>query len=63
VRQGQAIIYTVPPNVMYVEECRQAQAEAREAARCLPGLLPQAEEGARVLKTLLAAYLKAATCI
>lgn len=32
-RQGQAIIYTVPANVVHVEEYRQAQAEAREAGR------------------------------
>jgi micrococcal nuclease len=33
VRQGQAVIYTVPPNVAHVDEYRKAQAEAREAGR------------------------------
>ena len=33
VRQGQAVIYTVPPNVAHMEEFRKAQAEAREAGR------------------------------
>ena len=31
VRQGQAVLYTVPPNVAHVEEYRKAQEEAREA--------------------------------
>jgi hypothetical protein len=35
VRQGQAVIYTVPPNVAHVDEYRQAQTEAREGgAEC-----------------------------
>ena len=33
IRQGQACIHTVPPNVAHVEEYRKAQAEAREARR------------------------------
>jgi micrococcal nuclease len=33
VRQGQAVLYTVPPNVAHVEEYRKAQTEAREAGR------------------------------
>ena len=33
VRQGQAVVYTVPPNVAHVEEYRKAQVEAREAGR------------------------------
>jgi micrococcal nuclease len=33
VRQGQAVLYTVPPNVAHVEEYQQAQQEAREAGR------------------------------
>jgi micrococcal nuclease len=33
VRQGQAVIYTVPPNVAHVEEYREAQTKAREAGR------------------------------
>jgi endonuclease YncB( thermonuclease family) len=33
VRQGQAVFYTVPPNVAHAEEYRKAQAEAREAGR------------------------------
>lgn len=33
VRQGQAVVYTVPPNVAHVNEYRQAQTEAREAGR------------------------------
>jgi len=33
VRQGEAVIYTVPPNVAYVDDYRKAQAEAREAGR------------------------------
>jgi micrococcal nuclease len=33
VRQGQAVLYTVPPNVAHVEEYRKAQAEARDAGR------------------------------
>jgi len=33
VRQGEAVIYTVPPNVAHVEDYRKAQQEAREAGR------------------------------
>jgi micrococcal nuclease len=33
VRQGQAMLHTVPPNVAHVEEYQKAQAEAREAGR------------------------------
>ena len=33
VRQGQAVVYTVPPNVVHVEEYRKAELEAREAGR------------------------------
>ena len=33
VRQGQAVIATVAPNVAHVEEYRKAQSEAREAGR------------------------------
>src|SRR5207253_6190876 len=33
VRQGQAVLYTLPPNVAHIEEYRQAQQEAREAER------------------------------
>jgi len=33
IRQGQACIRTVPPNVAHVEEYRKAQTEAREARR------------------------------
>lgn len=33
IRQGQAVMYTVPPNVAHVEEYRMAQAEARDAGR------------------------------
>jgi micrococcal nuclease len=33
VRQGQAVLKTVPPNVAHVEEYRKAQMEAREAGR------------------------------
>src|SRR6185437_14346595 len=33
IRQGQACIHTVPPNVAHVEEYRKAQTEAREATR------------------------------
>ena len=33
VRQGQAVIATVPPNVAHVEEYQRAQAEARESGR------------------------------
>jgi micrococcal nuclease len=33
VRQGDAVIYTVPPNVAHVDEYRKAQSEAREAGR------------------------------
>jgi micrococcal nuclease len=32
-RQGQAVLYTVPPNVLHVEKYRNAQTEAREAGR------------------------------
>ena len=31
VRQGQAVTYTVPPNVAHVEDYHKAQQEAREA--------------------------------
>jgi micrococcal nuclease len=31
IRQGQAVLYTVPPNVAHVEDYRKAQQEAREA--------------------------------
>ena len=33
VRQGQAVIATVPPNVAHVEEYQRAQAEARDSGR------------------------------
>jgi len=33
VRQGQAVLYTVPPNVAHVEDYQKAQQEAREAGR------------------------------
>ena len=33
IRQGQAVLYTVPPNVAHVEAYRTAQDEAREARR------------------------------
>ena len=33
IRQGQAVLYTVPPNVAHVEEYRKAQSEARQAGR------------------------------
>jgi hypothetical protein len=33
IRQGQAVLYTVPPNIAHVEEYQQAQTEAREAGR------------------------------
>ena len=33
VRQGQAVLYTVPPNVVHVEDYRKAEQEAREAGR------------------------------
>ena len=33
VRQGKAVLYTVPPNVAHVDEYREAQTEAREAGR------------------------------
>jgi micrococcal nuclease len=33
VRQGQAVLYTVPPNVAHVDDYRKAQQEAREAGR------------------------------
>ena len=33
VRQGQAVIYTVPPNVAHVEDYQKAQQEARETGR------------------------------
>ena len=33
VRQGQAVLYTVPPNVAHVEEYIKAQSEARQAGR------------------------------
>ena len=33
VQQGEAVIYTVPPNVAHVDEYRKAQAEAREVGR------------------------------
>ena len=33
IRQGQAVMYTVPPNVAHVEEYQKAQAEARDAGR------------------------------
>jgi len=33
VRQGQAVLLTVPPNVAHLEEYRKAQSEAREAGR------------------------------
>jgi endonuclease YncB( thermonuclease family) len=32
-RQGQAVLYTVPPNLTHVEEYRQAQQEATAAGR------------------------------
>ncbi len=33
VRQGQAVLYTVLPNIAHVEDYRKAQQEAREARR------------------------------
>jgi micrococcal nuclease len=33
IRLGQAVLYTVPPNVAHVEEYRKAQSEARQAGR------------------------------
>ena len=33
IRRGQAVLYTVPPNVAHVDEYREAQTEAREAGR------------------------------
>ncbi len=33
IRQGQAVLYTVPPNVAHVDEYRKAQTEAKEAGR------------------------------
>ena len=33
VRQGHAVVYTVPPNVAHVEDYRKVQQEAREAGR------------------------------
>jgi micrococcal nuclease len=33
IRQGQAVLYTVPPNAAHVEEYRKAQLEARQAGR------------------------------
>lgn len=33
IRQGQAVLYTVPPNIAHVEKYQQAQTEAREAGR------------------------------
>jgi micrococcal nuclease len=33
IRQGHAVLYTVPPNVAHVDEYRKAQTEAREAGR------------------------------
>jgi micrococcal nuclease len=33
IRQGQAVMYTVPPNVAHVEEYKKAQVEARETGR------------------------------
>ncbi len=33
IRSGQAVLYTVPPNVKYAEEFRKAQAEARDSGR------------------------------
>jgi endonuclease YncB( thermonuclease family)/osmotically-inducible protein OsmY len=35
IRQGQAVMYSAPPNVAHVEEYRKAQQEAREAGRGL----------------------------
>ena len=37
IRQGQAVMYSAPPNVAHVEEYRKAQQEAREAGRGLWG--------------------------
>jgi micrococcal nuclease len=33
IRQGQAVLHTVPPNVAHVDEYRKAQIEAKEAGR------------------------------
>ena len=33
IRRGQAVLYTVPPNVAHVDEYQEAQTEAREAGR------------------------------
>ena len=33
IRQGQAVLHTVPPNAVHVEEYRKAQSEARQAGR------------------------------
>ena len=37
IRQGQAVMYSAPPNVAHVDEYRKAQQEAREAGRGLWG--------------------------
>jgi endonuclease YncB( thermonuclease family)/osmotically-inducible protein OsmY len=58
IRQGQAVMYSTPPNVAHVEEYRKAQTEAREAGRGLWGatsrlaslqIIPAATEKTRLL--------------